>query len=42
MKIMTAIKQCAEKGWKEAVEGNGEQWMGRVVCARDGVEVQVR
>ncbi|RPA82203.1 hypothetical protein BJ508DRAFT_238272 [Ascobolus immersus RN42] len=42
MKVMTAIRECAVKAWKEAVEKEGREWKGRVECARDGVEVVVK
>lgn len=37
-KIMGAIRECAERGWSEK---SPEGAIGKVVCARDGVEAMV-
>ncbi|KAF8468868.1 beta-lactamase-like protein [Kalaharituber pfeilii] len=50
MKIMQAVKKCAETAWWEGVEGSGlmETSTGtisnrkKVVCARDGVKMEVK
>lgn len=53
MKIMRAIKWCAENAWSNGLEGSGiEGFNGaasacannkrRVICARDGVKVEIK